>query len=165
MCYSQASYRVIDDKLHIYNDKRRHVCTHTISMVKGSFQRLEEHRRQPQSDWLDAAERMREKWNCTEFQHFINGFKKENPERHLSKQLCAVERYLDTQHPSRALVAEVMALCCKDYRYRFTQFKAVFELCQTRLGHMEIADSMPAADIDVRDLDRYQSAFNERCVS
>lgn len=165
MCYSQANYRAIGDRLHIYDGKRRHVCTHEISAVKGSFQRLDEHRRQPQSDWLDIAERMRGKWNCTEFQHFINGFKKENPERHLSKQLGAVEHYLDERRPTRALVAEVMAICCRDYRYRFTQFKAVFELCGAQAGRMAGGDAVAAVDVDARDLDRYQDAFDERSAS
>lgn len=165
MCYTQAYYRTIGDRLHIYDDKRRHVCTHTTSTVKGSFQRLAEHRRQAQSDWLDIAERMREKWNCTQFQHFINGFKKENPERHLGKQLAAVERYLDEKRPPRALVAEVIAACCHDYRYRYTQFKAVCDLFMAGVDGDLASTSAPAADVEVRDMDQYKRAFEGRCVS
>ena len=134
MCYTTAYKRVIGAKLHIYDDKRRYVCTHDVCDVKGAFIRLDEHRRQPASDWLDTAERMRRKWNCTEFQHFINGFKRENPDRHLGKQLAAVERYLDERGPDRALVADVMAACCRDYRYRYTQFKAVFDPSELESG-------------------------------
>ena len=119
MCYPTAYKRVIGAKLHVYGEKRRHVCTHDVCDVKGAFMRLEEHRRQPESDWLDTAERMRVKWNCVKFQHFINGFKKENPDRHLGKQLAAVERYLDEKRPTRELVAAVMEACCRDYRYRY----------------------------------------------
>jgi len=132
MCYTTAYKRVIGPKLHIYDDRRRHVCTHDICGVKGSFVRLDEHRRQPASDWLDTAERMRVRWNCTDFQHFINGFKKENPDRHLGKQLAAVERYLDEKRPERAFVADVMAACCRDFRYRYTQFKAVYDMMEAR---------------------------------
>lgn len=165
MCYAQAHYRVIGDKLHVYDARRRYVCTHTVSTIKGSFQRLEKHRRQPQSDWLDTAERMREKWNCTKFQHFINGFKKENPKRHLDKQLAAVERYLDEKKPPRALVAEVMAACCQDYRYQYTQFKAVLDLYMAGIDSASASGSVPAANVDVRDMDQYRKAFEERCAS
>ena len=165
MCYTTAYKRVIGDKLHIYDSGRRHVCTHDVCEVKGAFVRLDEHRKQPASDWLDTAERMRQKWNCTEFQHFVNGFKKENPERHLGKQLAAVERYLDEKGPDRALVADVMAACCRDFRYKYTQFKAVFDLMESQRPSTGAAvAAVPAADVDTRALDRYQAAFEERCA-
>ena len=166
MCYSTAYKRVIGPKLHVYDDKRRHVCTHDLCDVKGAFIRLDEHRRRPESDWLDTAERMRLKWNCTEFQHFINGFKKENPDRHLGKQLAAVERHLDEKRPTRDLVAEVIAACCRDYRYRFTQFKAVFDMMEAQSGAIDApVVAVAAADVDRRDLERYKAAFEERCAS
>lgn len=96
--------------------------------------RLDEHRREPASDWIDTAERMRKRWNCVEFQHFINGFKKESPERSLGRQLGAVERYLDERSPDRAFVAEVMSICCRDFRYTFTQFREVYERCEREAG-------------------------------
>lgn len=165
MCYTTAYKRVIGDKLHIYDGKRRYVCTHDICYVKGAFIRLDEHRKQPASDWLDTAERMRVKWNCTEFQHFINGFKRENPERHLGKQLAAVERYLDEKGPDRALVADVMAACCRDFRYKYTQFKAVFDLMESQRSSTGAAIvAVPAADVDTRAIERYQAAFEERCA-
>lgn len=166
MCYTTAYKRVIGAKLHVYDDKRRYVCTHDICDVKGAFIRLEEHRKQPASDWLDIAERMRSKWNCTEFQHFINGFKKENPDRHLGKQLAAVERYLDEKRPDRALVADVMAACCRDFRYRYTQFKAVFDLMEAQSGSIGApAVEAEAADVDTRGLESYRAAFEKRCAS
>lgn len=166
MCYTTAYKRVIGAKLHVYDGKRRYVCTHDVCDVKGAFVRLDEHKRQPASDWLDTAERMRQKWNCTEFQHFINGFKKENPGRHLGKQLAAVERYLDEKRPDRALVADVMAACCRDFRYRFTQFKAVFDLMEAQAGSISApVVAVAAADVDTRGLDSYRAAFEERCAS
>lgn len=168
MCYSTAHYRAVGGKLHIYDADRRYVCTHDICPVKGAFVRLDEHRREPASDWLDTAERMRGKWNCLEFQHFINGFKRENPERHLGKQLAAVERYLDEQRPDRALVADVMAACCRGYRYRFSQFKAVFELLRDQRRDRSAAASVAAVaaqHVDTRDMERYQAAFDSRCAS
>lgn len=169
MCYTTAYKRVIGGKLHVYDARRRHVCTHDLCEVRGSFIRLDEHRRQPASDWLDTAERMRVKWNCTESRHFVNGFKRENPERHLGRQLAAVERFLDERCPSRAFVADVMAACCRDFRYRYTQFKAVYELMEAQAapGRAEAAadGALPAADVDVRGLEPYRRAFEERSAS
>ena len=166
MCYTTAYKRVIGSKLHVYDEKRRYVCTHDVCDVRGAFIRLDEHRKQPASDWLDTAERMRAKWNCTEFQHFINGFKKENPDRHLGKQLAAVERYLEERQPTRALVADVMAVCCREYRYRYTQFKAVFDMVEAQSGAIGApVVAVAAADVDTRNLERYRAAFEERCAS
>lgn len=60
-----------------------------------------------------------------------------------------------------------MAACCRGYRYRFTQFKAVFDLMEARAadGAGAVADVLPAADVDVRGLELYQRAFDERSVS
>lgn len=52
-------------------------------------------------------ERLRRKWNCYDFQHFINGVKKENP-RHVSKQLRAIEQFLDVENPNKSLIAQMM---------------------------------------------------------
>ena len=165
MCYTTAYKRVIGGKLHIYDGKRRHVCTHDVCDVKGAFIRLDEHRRQPASDWLDTAERMRRKWNCTEFQHFVNGFKKENEGRHLGEQLAAVERYLDEKRPTREFAAAVISACCRDWRYRYTQFKAVFDLMESQQSSTGAAVvAVAAADVDTRGLERYQAAFDERCA-
>ena len=164
MCFHDAYYKAIGTKLHVYGEDRRHVCTHEISPVKGSFNRLDEHKKEEPSEWLDIAERLRQKWNCTKFQHFVNGFKKENP-RHLAKQLRAVESFLDSEQPDRALVAGVMAQCCADWRYRFTQFKEVYELQKARQAAGISETPAPAmTDVQKRDMERYRKAFEERCA-
>lgn len=167
MCYSTAYYRVIGTKPRACDSDRRYVCTHETGPARGSFQRLDEHRRQPASDWLDVAERMRKKWNCTDFQHFINGFKRENPERHLSRQLAAVERYLDQKAPTRAFAAEVMAACCRDHGCRLARLGAVYEGLEEegRAGAAKVPACAPAGDVAARGLERYQEAFEERCGS
>jgi hypothetical protein len=109
---------------------------------------------------LVTAERLRNKYNCFDFQHLINGFKKENP-RHLAAQLKAVEDFLDSEKPDRALVAEVMRECCKNYRYRFSQFKAVYELCKAGRA---TPCAIEFSDVQKADLDVYQAAFKQRCA-
>ena len=167
MCFHDAYYKAIGSRLHICGGDRRHVCTHEMSPVRGSFNRLEEHKKEGSSEWLDIAGRLREKWNCTKFQHFINGLKKENP-RHLAKQLRAVESSLGSEQPDRALVASVMAQCCADWRYRLTQSKQVYELQKARFeagGQDSQPDTGPAmADVQKRDMDRYRKAFEEGCA-
>ena len=115
-------------------------------------------------DWIDIMERMRNKWNCYDFQHFINGVKKENP-RHVSKQLGAIEQFLNAENPDRQLVAEVMQICCKNYRYQFSQFKVVYEY--TKAGKSLVSSdvfqaSMNTDPVEYKGLDVYERAFKER---
>ena len=160
MCYTQLYYKAIADKLYVYSSERKHVCTHAVNPCKGSYNSLPEHAREPSVEWMVIAERMRTKYNCLDFQHFVNGFKKENG-RHLAKQLMAVEAYLDAKRPSPALVSEVMRVCCRDWRYRFTQFKGVYELCEAKLA---TPGAVAVSDVQKRSLESYQLAFEERCV-
>jgi hypothetical protein len=53
-----------------------------------------------------------------------------------------------------------MAECCVKFRYRFTQFKAVFY--HMKAGHMR--DSAPQfINVQRAGLETYQRAFLERC--
>ena len=109
-------------------------------------------------------ERMRDKWNCYDFQHFINGIKKENP-RHVSKQLSAIEQFLDSEKPERALVAEVMRICCKNFRYQFSQFKVVYEYTKagrSLSGTENMTVAMKSDPVDYKSLEIYGRVFNER---
>lgn len=166
LCYKTIYYKVIGDKLHVYGPDRRHVCTHQVNPVRGSFNRLDEHRRQEATDWMDVAERLRRKWNCAEFDHLINGFKKESP-RHLAKQLGQVELLLDAEQPDRALVTEVIGHCCREWRYRFTQFRAVYELHKATWAARGEAEAEPPAmdEVQARDMERYREAYRRRCES
>ena len=165
-CYKTVYYKAIGDKLHVYGPDRKHCCTHQVNPVRGSFNRLDEHRRQEATDWMDVAERLRRKWNCAEFQHLINGFKKENP-RHLAAQLRQVELLLDAERPDRALVTEVIGHCCREFRYRFTQFKAVYELHAATWAARGEADAEPPTmdEVQARDVERYREAYRRRCES
>ena len=159
-CFKTAYYKVIGDKLHVYGPDLKFECTHDVTPCKGSTRRLPEHAKEENTDWMPVCERMRGKWNCYDFQHFINGFKKENP-RHLFKQLKAVEDFLDSENPPRVLVAAVMAECCERFRYRFSQFRAVYEAAKTTsLTPIVIAG---ADDVQRASLNVYQQAFLERC--
>ena len=165
-CYKTVYYKAIGDKLHVYGPDRKHCCTHQVNPVRGSFNRLDEHRRQEATDWMDVAERLRRKWNCAEFQHLINGFKKENP-RHLAAQLRQVELLLDAERPDRALVTEVIGHCCREFRYRFTQFRAVYELHAATWAARGEADAEPPTmdEVQARDVERYREAYRRRCES
>jgi hypothetical protein len=158
-CFKSVCYKAIGDKLHIYDESRTHLCSHDINPCRGSVNMLPEHAKQENTDWIPVCERLRGKWNCYDFQHFINGFKKENP-RHLFAQLKAVEDLLEEESPSRELMADVMKECCRDFRYRFTQFKAVYEAAKAGRSPVSAPE---LDDVQHASLDIYQKAFEERC--
>lgn len=162
--YCIVKYKITTGKIHIYDEDLTFICTHLLSERKGSYNCLPEHRKQESGDWIDIMERLRDKWNCYDFQHFINGVKKENP-RHISKQLGAIERYLDAEAPDKSLVAEVMKICCKNFRYQFSQFKVVFEYTKAgrSLAGTDGARAMFKSDpVDYKNLDIYNKAFQDR---
>jgi hypothetical protein len=159
-CFKTIHYKAIGDKLHIYGPDLVFVCTHDISPCKGSIHRLPEHAKEENTDWLPVCERMRTRWNCHDFQHLINGFKKENP-RHLFKQLSAVEKFLEAESPPKNLVAAVIAECCRDFRYQYSQFKAVYD--RAKAGQTSAAYSTPMNDVQRAKLEFYQQVFLDKC--
>lgn len=158
-CYKTVSYKAAGEKLHIYDDKRKYICSHVLSDRKGSYNQLPEHKKEEAEDWKPVAERLRAKWGCCDFQHFINGFKKENP-RHLYQQLTAVEAFLGSEAPSKELVADVMGRCCEAYRYKFTQFKQVYFLAKVGYATTE---TVAMAGVQQQELTAYRKAFEARC--
>ncbi len=162
--YSRLKYKVTIGKIHIYDKDLKFICTHLLSERKGSFNQLPEHRKGESGDWIDIMERLRGKWNCYDFQHFINGVKKENP-RHISKQLGAIERFLDSEDPDRKLVADVLKICCKNFRYQFSQFKVVYEYTKAGKSLTETSGfkaSQEADPVEYKDLEIYSKVFNDR---
>jgi hypothetical protein len=159
-----VKYKVTTGKIHIYDENLTFICTHLLSERKGSFNQLDEHKKNDAGDWIDIMERLRSQWYCYDFQHFINGVKKENP-RHIAKQLGAIEQFLNAENPAKALVAEVMEICCKNFRYQFSQFKVVYEY--TRAGRSLTGTegteaAMKADPVDYRKMDAYNKAFADR---
>jgi hypothetical protein len=159
-CFKTIYYKAVGEKLHIYGPDLKYECSHDISPRKGAVERLPEHKKEENTDWKNVCERMRKRWDCYDFQHFINGFKKENQPRHLFKQLSAVEALLEAENPPRDLVAKVMEECCLRFRYQYTQFKAVYDRVKTE----RIPVPMPEIDeVQQAALESYQLAFLERC--
>jgi len=161
--FKTVLFKVAAGKIHIYDQDRRHICSHSLSERKGSVNKLPEHGRQGSDEWIDAVERMRKRWDCYDFQHFINGVKKENP-RHLYKQFRAIEQFLDAENPDRQLVADVMKECCGKFRYQYTQFKAVFDLAKAG-RHAAFGEPLPenaAAGVEYKSLDAYSQAYQRR---
>ena len=61
-----------------------------------------------------------------------------------------------------------MEICCRDLRYRYTQFRAVFDLVEARRaggGAQIAAEAVPAADVGGRGMDGHRRAFEERRAS
>lgn len=161
--YHTVKFKVVGSKIHIYDSNFKYICSHTISECKGSYSRLEEHTKPDDERWNEIVERLRSKWNCCDFQHFVNGVKKENP-RHLTKQFRAIEQFLDSEKPERSLVAIVLKHCCEDFRYRFTQFKAVYEYEKAVNNSVRSRDMMHAEQsepVEYKDMGIYGRAFNK----
>ena len=56
-------------------------------------------------------------------------------------------------------------MCCRDWRYRYTQFKAVYDLMEAQSGSVGApVVEVDAADVDTRGLESYRAAFEERCA-
>lgn len=159
--YKTINYKAIGTKLYIYDEGRRYICTHSISECRGSVIQLDEHKKQPSTDWVSIAENMRRKWNCYSFQHFINGVKKENP-RYIAQQLSAIDRFLDAEKPERDLISQVMDECCEKCRYKFTQFKVVYELAKA--GRMS-PKTYEFSEVQKQDMEVYKRAFQDRCAN
>jgi hypothetical protein len=157
-CFKTVYFKVAGGKVYIYDADMKYICEHIVSESRGGFNQLPEHKKEESDDWLLIAERLRSKWVCYDFQHFINGFKKENP-RYLSQQLSAVEKYLDAESPTTAMVAEVMKICCERWRYQYTQFKAVYEL--VKAGYAT-RTAVEMSDVQQQDMEKYAAAFNKR---
>ena len=156
--FGRLYYKAVRNCLYVYDEKYQLLCKHALSECQGRVIRLEEHKKEPASDWISIAERMRDKWNCYDFQHFINGVKKENP-RYLKEQLSAIEHFLDQESPDRAIVAAAMKHACEKYRYTFKQFKVVFDLIKS--GQLS-DNTYQATDVQKQDLSVYADAFRAR---
>ena len=149
--------------MHVYDESKRFVCTQALSECRGRTIQLDEHKHQPNDNWMPIVERMRLRWNCPDFQHFVNGVKKENP-RYLVEQFSAIEDFLNKKDPDRATVAVVLKLCCENWRYRFSQFKEVFKSVEQ--GQISWAEYIaPMDEVQKQTLSTYQKAFNDRCRS
>ena len=164
--YATVKYKTTSGKIHIYDENLNFICTHLLSERKGSFNQLPEHKKGESDNWIEIVERLRGKWNCYDFQHFINGVKKENP-RHLAKQFGAIERFLDAENPDRSLVSEVMKICCNKFRYQFSQFKVVYDYTKAGRSLVETEGMSVALEnppVDYKQMSVYHQAFEDRVV-
>ena len=161
--YSTVRYKIVSGRINIYDENYKFICTHNLSERKGSYNQLDAHKKADGGDWIEIMEDMRSKWNCYDFQHFINGLKKENP-RHMAKQLLAISRYLDSQKPEKSFVAAVMKECCENFRYTFSQFKTVFELRRagSKLPNIVSLTEAHESAVEYKSLNTYTKAFYDR---
>lgn len=64
-------------------------------------------------------------------------------------------------------MAEVMKICCKNFRYQFSQFRVVYEYTKAgrSLSGTEGREAAMKADpVDYRQMDAYQKAFTDRVI-
>lgn len=162
--YSTVKYRVVGVKIHIYDKDRNFICSHYLNERKGSFNQLPEHKIDKGGDWYNVMEKMRSKWNCYDFQHFVNGVKKENP-RYIAEQLRAIDAFLDKEAPSKTLVAEVMKACCEQYRYSYKQFLVVYQMKKAGIStHLLPSKAVTTTPVEYKELADYAEAYRQRIV-
>ncbi len=156
--FAKIFYKAVGSYLYVYDDSYKLLCRHALSECHGRVIRLPEHKKEPATDWISTAERLRDKWNCYDFQHFINGVKKENP-RYLKEQLSAIEEFLEREQADRATVSAAMKYACEKYRYTFKQFRTVYQLVKS--GQLS-DNTYQAEDVQKQDLSFYAEAFRAR---
>ena len=65
--FSKLHFKAVGSMLYIYDENYRLLCQHMISECRGRVFLLEEHKKEPATDWITIVEQMREKWNCYDF--------------------------------------------------------------------------------------------------
>jgi hypothetical protein len=158
--FKAVLYKIAAGKIHIYTGERLLICSHDLNERRGSVNTLPGHGDRGDDGVNDLIERMRRRWNCYDFQHFINGVKKENP-RHMYKQLRAIEQFLEDADPDRALIAAVLGECCAKFRYQFSQFRTVFLYEKARRGG-PAEGAPPHAGVEYKNLDVYREVYQMR---
>jgi hypothetical protein len=68
-CFKTVYYKAVGGKLHIYGPDLVLECSHDISPCRGSKNRLPEHTKEENTDWLPVCERLRARWSCYDFQY------------------------------------------------------------------------------------------------
>jgi len=58
-CFQTVCYKVAGEKIYIYDETRKYICSHVLSAYKGSFNQLLEHKKDAAEDWKPVCERLR----------------------------------------------------------------------------------------------------------
>lgn len=158
-------YKTIAGDLYIVDNFGTLIAKHVISSIKGSTVKDPAHKKESKETDTEIIERLRERWNCEDFQHFVNGFNKEAKEngggRVFKKQLSAVETFLNKENPKRAMVAQVMKECCKNFDYKYSQFILTYE--RIKVSHNSFGSNNYPVVNNVN-LDIYDDTFAERSI-
>jgi len=159
--FKQVWYRVVDDTIYLYDSKRELVTTYPVSQVKGKSFQHDGYRREP-TKYLDTIEHMRLRWDCEDFQHFVNGVKKESKGRYLNDRFAYISNFLDSKNPDPRFVARVLKYCCEHFRYTPTQFTDSYSLLASKGDSAALPDEKSAAYDFSRDINEYQKVFDNR---
>lgn len=157
--FHQVMYRVVDGKIYLYDGKGTLVTTYDVSPLKGQNCTKEGFAKKPMQ-WLKTVEEMRRHWDCPDFQHFVNGIKKDAKGRYLNERFNNVYQQLLAEDPDPRDVACLMKYCCEHLRYAPSQISDSWELLKKSpsLADSEAAAAAPHAES--RDLAIYQKIFD-----
>lgn len=153
-------YRVVDGIIYLYSDRRVLVATYPVSPLKGKSFQKEEFAHKP-TEWLKTVEKLRRRWDCRDFEHFVNGIKKEAKGRYLDERFEAIYQYFDAKDLDRKSAAKLMAYCCDNWRYTPSQVRDSWELLQKSPGLVGYPDQGQTPHAESRSLDVYQKVFDQ----
>lgn len=157
--FERVSYRVVDGTIYLYDKDRKLVTQYTVPpKVKGKSFQHDGYRKEP-TKYLETIEHMRSKWNCDDFQHFVNGVKKECKGRYVNERFSYISNFLDKMNPDLRFVARLMKYCCENFRYSPDQVEASYKLLMSQSGGAIEADESQMSDVS-RSLEVYDRVFD-----
>ncbi|MCD8204591.1 MAG: DDE-type integrase/transposase/recombinase [Coprobacillus sp.] len=163
--FKTVHFKVIGDKMHIYDENYNFLFTHSISECAGKIVQAPEHKKPEATSWKKTAERLRENWPCNCLQEFINGVHEAYP-RHIGKQLQAIESLLKSEKPDVNLVALTLDECCSQKKFSESAFKAFLTRIKAeRMADLSIyAGSANSKPVQLQDKSFYEKAVKSRTV-
>ncbi|MCD8208892.1 MAG: hypothetical protein LUD72_13220 [Bacteroidales bacterium] len=163
--FKPVNYKVIGDKILIYDENYEYLYTHTVSKVAGAIVKVPEFMKPKSTAWKNIADRLKDKWDCPHMQEFTDGLY-EAQTRYAKDQLSAIEKLLESENPDNALVASVLEECCAHQQYSESAFMAFFnrmkaEKSVNQSGHAESPANKP---VQKQDMSFYEKAVKDRTV-
>ena len=158
--FHDVLYRVVDNTIYLYDAKRVLVTTYPVSAIRGRSFQHEGYAKKP-IEWLKTVEKMRSRWDGPDFQHFVNGVKKEAKGRYMNERFAEIYRFLDSRNPNKKDVDRLFDYCCKNFRYAPSQVRTSWELLEKDPTLMEAISQGEAPHAASRDLSVYQAVFDQ----
>ncbi|MCD8208164.1 MAG: hypothetical protein LUD72_09540 [Bacteroidales bacterium] len=165
--YKTVLFKVVNNKIYIYDMNHQFICVHAVSDCKGSTNTLTEHKRTESAEWMGPAERLRQKWPSSAMSEYINGIHETFVTRHTAVQLFDLEAFLDSENPDKSFLITVLEACCEQKKFGMQKFRVVYDLCkaeQTVRSKGKKKTSEHKKDVQIANRSFYEEAVKKRTV-